>query len=97
MSAAYISIGIFASSISNNQIVGFLLAIFIGILFHWIFGMVAAGIGGFVGEVFDFLSTRTHFDSIARGVLDTKDLIFFVSIVILGLAATESILAKKHQ
>ena len=97
MSAAYISIGIFASSISNNQIVGFLLAIFVGILFHWIFGMVAGGISGFFGEVLNFLSTRAHFESIARGVLDTTDLVFFISIVVLGLASTETILARKHQ
>lgn len=97
MSATYIAIGIFASSISNNQIVGFLLAIFIGILFHWIFGMIAFGISGFFGEVFNFLSTRTHFDSISRGVIDTKDLLFFLSIIVVGLASTQTVLARKHQ
>jgi ABC-2 type transport system permease protein len=97
MSAAYIAIGMFASSISNNQIIGFLLAIFIGILFHWIFGMVSFGISGFFGELFNYLSTRAHFESIARGVIDTKDLIFFGSLIVLGLAATEAVIAKKHQ
>ena len=43
MSAAYIAIGLFTSSITNNQIVAFLLALFIGIFFHFIFGMVASG------------------------------------------------------
>lgn len=96
MSATYVSIGIFASSISNNQIVGFLLAIFIGIFFHWVFGMLAAGISGFFGELLNFLSTQTHFDSISRGVVDSKDLIYFLSLITISLVATEGVLSKKH-
>ncbi len=96
LSASYISIGIFASSVSNNQIVGFLLALFIGIMFHWIFGMVATSISGFFGELFNYLSLQTHFDSISRGVIDTKDIIYFLSLIAMGLIASGSILAKKH-
>src|SRR3989339_626166 len=46
MSSAYISIGIFTSSITNNQIVAFLLALCIGIFFHIIFGVLAGSISG---------------------------------------------------
>ena len=97
LSASYISIGIFASSVSNNQIVGFLLALFIGILFHWVFGMVATNISGVFGELFNTLSTQTHFDSISRGVIDTKDVIYFLSLIFLGLASTGTVLAKKYR
>ncbi|MCF8295177.1 MAG: ABC transporter permease [Bacteroidales bacterium] len=97
MSAAYISIGIFASSISNNQIVGFLLALFIGIIFHWIFGMISMTISGFFGELFHSLSTQAHFDSMSRGVIDIADILFFFSIIAIGLVGTASVMAKKHQ
>jgi ABC-2 type transport system permease protein len=96
MSAAYISIGIFTSSISNNQIVSYLLALFIGIFFQIIFSLLSSNFGGFIGAVLSFLSLSTHFDSISRGVIDTKDLLFFLSLIFLGLILTEANLAKKR-
>ena len=89
MSAAYISIGLFASSITNNQIVAFLLALFIGIFFHFIFGILATGSSGWLGELFSTLSLAEHYESIIRGVLDTKDLIYFGSLIFLGLFLSE--------
>lgn len=97
MSAAYISIGIFASSVSSNQIVGFLSALFIGIFFHIVFGFLASNFTGGVGEVLSYLSMDTHFESISRGVIDSKDIIYFLSIIILGLISTEAVLSKRHQ
>lgn len=96
MSSAYIGIGLFTSSISNNQIVGFLLALFIGILFHIIFDVLSGSLSGFAANLFNYLSVSTHFESIARGVIDTKDIIFFLSIAFLGITATESILARRR-
>ena len=96
LSASYISIGLFASSVSNNQIVGFLLSLFIGIMFHWVFGMVATNISGFFGELFNTLSIQTHFNSMSRGVIDTKDVIYFVSLILLGLVSAGTILSKKY-
>jgi ABC-2 type transport system permease protein len=96
MSAMYISIGLFASSISSNQIVGFLLALFIGIFFHIIFDVLASSMHGFFGGLLDYLSLSTHFDSISRGVIDTKDLIYFLSIIFIGLIATEAMLSKRN-
>jgi ABC-2 type transport system permease protein len=96
MSAAYVSIGVFTSSISNNQIVSYLLALFIGIFFQIIFSMLSSNFGGFIGEVLNFLSVSQHFDSISRGVIDTKDLLFFLSVIFLGLILTEANLAKKR-
>ncbi len=95
MSAAYISIGIFASSISNNQIVGFLLALFIGIFFHIIFSMLAGNLPGMLGNIFDYLSLSTHFESVTRGVIDSKDLIYFFSVIALGLFGAEAVMVKK--
>jgi ABC-2 type transport system permease protein len=96
MSGVYISIGIFASSISNNQIVGFLVALFIGIFFHIVFGFLAGQFTGSVGEILNYLSMSTHFDSMSRGVIDTKDLFYFITLIFIGLVATEAILAKRH-
>ncbi len=96
MSAAYISIGIFTSSVSSNQIVSFLMALFLGIFFQIIFTMLSGNFSGIVGELLSFLSVSTHFESITRGVIDSKDLIFFGSFIFLGLILTEANVAKKR-
>ena len=96
MSATYISVGIFASSISKNQIVGFLLALFFGIFFHIIFNILAGSFTGTLGSIFDFLSLSTHYDSITRGIIDSKDLIYFLSIIFLCLVSTESVISRKN-
>lgn len=96
MSAAYISIGIFTSSVSNNQIVSYLLALFIGIFFQIIFSLLSSNFGGIVGTMLDYLSVSAHFDSISRGVIDSRDLIYFLSIIFLGLILTEANLANKR-
>ncbi len=85
LSAFYISIGIFASSISNNQIIGFLLTLLIGIFFHFIFEALAGGSSGLLGHILSYLSVASHFQSMARGVIDSKDIIYFLSFIWLGL------------
>lgn len=97
MSASYISIGLYASSLTNNQIVAFLGALFVGLFFHLIFEVLAGNFSGVVGQVLFTLSLSNHFESISRGVLDTRDLIYFGSIIFLGLYLAEQTLTKRHQ
>jgi len=96
MSAAYISIGLFASSITRNQIVAFLSALFIGLFFHIIFDVLSNNITGMSGQILNFLSLSVHFEGISRGVIDTKDLIFFLSIIFLGLFFSELSLSRRN-
>jgi ABC-2 type transport system permease protein len=96
MSAVYICIGLFASSITSNQIVAFLIALFIGIFFHLIFGLLASGTTGWLSAILNYLSVGTHYESMARGVIDSKDLIFFISIMLLAVVGTEQALSKRN-
>jgi len=95
-STMYLSIGMFTSSITNNQIVSYLLALFIGIFFQVIFGMLAQNAPGIVGGILDYLSSTTHFESMTRGLIDSRDLIFFLGIAFIGLVLTETMLIKKR-
>jgi len=95
MSSAYISIGIFTSCLTNNQIVAFLIALLIGIFFHVIFNMLSSNFTGPISSVFNYLSLSTHFESISRGVIDSKDIIYFLSVIFLGLTGSEAILMKR--
>ena len=96
MSGMYISIGLYASSITSNQIVAFLTSLFIGLFFHIIFGALAGQSSGWLGQVFSTLSLGNHFESISRGVLDTRDLIYFFSIILIGLFLSELSLTKRN-
>ena len=96
ISAMYISIGIFASSVTSNQIVSFLLALFIGLFFQIIFGMVSASMTGFFGEILSYLSAMNHYESMSRGIIDSKDLIFFLSVISLGFLGSVYALTRRH-
>lgn len=96
MSGVYISIGLYASSITNNQIVAFLSALFIGLFFHLIFDVLSGNFTGLIGQILSTLSLSNHFESISRGVMDTRDLIYFFSIMLLGLFLSELSLTKRN-
>jgi ABC-2 type transport system permease protein len=83
LAGAFASIGIFASSLSANQIVAFLLAVLLCVLFHWGF-FYFSKLPLFVGKLDDLiqqLGIDYHYASISRGVLDTRDLIYFLSVM----------------
>ncbi len=96
ISFSFIGIGLFASSLTNNQIVAFLVALLIGILFQFIFDILGQNAGGWLGELFTSLSLSNHFNSISRGVIDTKDVIYFLSIGFMGLLFSEHMIGKRN-
>ena len=96
MSASYISIGLYASSTTNNQIVAFLMAMLIGLFFHIIFDVLAGNFSGIIGQVLHTLSLSNHFEGISRGVIDTRDLIYFSSLIFIGLFLSELSLTKRN-
>jgi ABC-2 type transport system permease protein len=95
MSATYISIGLFASSITQNQIVAYLSALTIGLFFHLLFDLLAGSFTGLLGQVFSTLSLRVHFESISRGVVDTSDLVYFLSLIFIGIFLSEASLSRR--
>ncbi len=89
LGGAFVSIGLFASSITSNQIVAFIVAVllsgFIFIGFEFIFSLP------FFGDTGLFIKTLgiyEHYSSISRGVLDTRDVIYFLSLISLFLFLT---------
>jgi ABC-2 type transport system permease protein len=85
--AAYTAIGVFTSALSENQIVAFIISVFLCFFFYFGFeglSTIAKGIEGFVS----YLGMDSHFRSMSRGVLDTRDILYFVSISVLFLSLT---------
>lgn len=84
---AYTSIGVFTSTLSDNQIVAFIVAVFLCFFFYFGFDGLSSLFGSF-GSIIKTLGMDFHFKSMSRGVLDTRDIIYFISITVLFLAAT---------
>jgi ABC-2 type transport system permease protein len=85
--ASYSAIGIFTSTLSENQIVAFIIAVFLCFFFYFGFEGVASLIPG-QSNIISALGMQDHFKSMSRGVIDTRDVIYFLSISILFLSGT---------
>lgn len=95
VSSAYASIGILASSLTNNQIVSFLVSLTISLPFYLFFGMIESRTNGLIGRLALGLNMNPHFESIARGVIDSKDIIYFASLSFIALFLAEKSLKSK--
>jgi ABC-2 type transport system permease protein len=81
LAAGFVAIGIFASSITRNQIVAFLLATALCFWFYWGFDYLSR-LPIFVGkgdDVVQMMGMLYHYDSLSRGVIDSRDVIYFLS------------------
>ena len=87
MGATFIAVGVFASSLTENQIVA-AVTTFGVLLIFWILGWSADYAGGSIGRVLQFLSILEHNDSFSKGVLDTKDVLYYVNFTALALFLT---------
>jgi ABC-2 type transport system permease protein len=87
--ACYTSIGIFASTLSDNQIIAFLVGILVCFLIFNGFDAIATLFSdGETQQTVQSLGAKAHFDSIARGVIDTRDLMYFISLTLVFLHLT---------
>lgn len=92
LSAGYVSIGMFASVITDNQIVSFIVSMFLCFFFYSVFEYMNS---------FDFLKNNTffvewlginyHYRNISRGVVDTRDIIYFLSLIVFFIWLTKII------
>jgi len=93
---AYTAIGVFASSLTENQIVAFITAVFLCFLMFYGFeGLANYSLFGNADVFFSYLGMQSHFNSVARGVIDTRDVVYFISIAVLFLGFTAVKLQKK--
>ena len=84
MASCYVSVGVFASSLTDNQIVAAVLTFGFS-LFMWVIGWGAQAAGATTGQVLQFLSIVDHMDRFLKGMVDTSDLVYFLSFILLSL------------
>jgi len=95
MAASYLAIGVFASSVTDNQIVAFILALFIS-FFFFIADKILFFLPGGIAGIFEYLAIEYHFQNVARGVIDSRNLLYFGSVIFFGLLLASHALSRRR-
>jgi ABC-2 type transport system permease protein len=95
LAAAYAAIGLFASSLTRNQIVAFIVGTVICFFLTLINAMLYFVPASLLG-VTSYLGTTPHFNNIAKGVIDSRDIIYFLSVVFIGLYGSHLVMQEKE-
>ncbi|MFQ5716443.1 MAG: ABC transporter permease subunit [Nitrospinales bacterium] len=91
MVSCYVSVGIFASSLTDNQIIAAVISS--GIIFlMWLIGLGAQSAGAQLGEALIYLSLLDHLDHFLKGIIDSSDVVYYLSFIGLGLFLTHRVL-----
>jgi ABC-2 type transport system permease protein len=90
----FASIGIFASSISKSQVVAFLIGVSLCFILYNGIGLVLETLGSSNSDL-ESLDLSSHYKNIAKGVLDSRDVIYFLSIIVLFSGLTKIIVDER--
>lgn len=87
VTASLLAIGVGVSSMFSNQIAAFFVTLAVFVFLWWLVGFPASYVGA-GGEFFSYLDMKTHFyDSLNQGVINLSDIVYFISLIALGLFA----------
>lgn len=96
LASIYVAIGVFSSSITENQIVAFIIAMIISFFFFIGFESISSfSFWESFGDIIDTLGINNHYKSMSRGVIDTKDVMYFLSVIAVFVLFTNLILQKR--
>jgi len=84
LGACFIAIGLLASSLTENQIVAAVIG-FVTLLLFYVIGWPASTVGPTAGKVLEYLSLLDHFTGFSKGLLESKDIIYFLSVILFAL------------
>lgn len=97
LGSTFIAIGIFASSFTSSQIVAFILAMFLCWLFYDGFTLLGSyNLMGSFDSLIQYCGISYHYDAIKKGVIDTKNIIYFLSVIVLFIYAALTVI-KTHK
>jgi ABC-2 type transport system permease protein len=96
MGAAFIAVGLFYSSLTDNQIVAAVLTLMTLLLFLLLNWVSSLGSGAAWSKVVTYLSFSEHFEDMTRGIIDTKDIVYYLSVSFFGLFLAHSVLQSRR-
>lgn len=87
MGGSFLSLGLFISSLTRNQIVAGMIT-FSVFLMLWVINWVSTFVGPTAQTILNYLSITEHFDDFAKGIIDTKHIVYYLSFIAMGLFLT---------
>lgn len=97
LGASFLAIGVFASSITTNQIISFLTSLILCFIVYLGFDFLGDNVGsGKLGYIFKQVGINEHYSSIQKGVIDSRDIIYFISIIVVFISFTKYSLSKRN-
>ncbi len=94
MGGTYLAIGIFASAITENQIVAFIVALAISLFFFFL-DKVLIFVPASLANILQYMAIDYHFQNISRGVIDSRNLIYYFSMIFVGLLLASHALSRR--
>lgn len=94
LAAAYLALGILASSLTENQIVAFIIALAL-CFFFFILDKILFYVPTALASILEYLAIEYHFNNISRGVIDTRNLIYYGSLIFVGLLFASHALSRR--
>ena len=95
LGGVFAAIGVFASSMTDSQVVAFVLAASLCFIFYYAIDKFAGIFDGTTEYFLDYLSLKYHYDALGKGLLDSRNILYFLSIIFLMLFFTKLRLAAK--
>jgi ABC-2 type transport system permease protein len=93
--ASLLAVGLMCSTLTDNQIVAFIVAFLLSAALYYIYWLQFFA-PGFLVPLFDFLSISSHLQNLARGVIDSRDVLFYVSLTAAALLLAVRSLERQH-
>jgi len=95
LGAVFVAIGLFSSAITNNQVIAFITSMFLCFMFYLGFSFISE----IISSPFDYfllkISVFEHYSSLQRGVIDSRDIIYYLSIIVFFLFSTATIIKRR--
>ena len=94
-SSALLAVGILCSTLTDNQIIAFIVSFILCAALYYVYWLQFF-VPGFLASIFELISVSSHLDNMARGVIDTRDVLFYLSVTVGGLLLAVRSLETQH-
>jgi len=96
LASGFVAIGTFASAMSKNQIISFVIAIILSAFFYLGWDIIASGISNGKAELaIQYIGINIHYSSLSKGVIDSRDILYFISLNTFFVLGTKTILISR--
>lgn len=95
--AAFLAVSLFASSLTQNQVVAYIIA-FAMLLVLWLSDNLGQFVGGTIGAIVSYTSVINHFQSFPQGVIQSNDVVYYVTLILAGIVlSTLSLQSRRYR